>query len=148
MWKLLAGLLFLGVASFGMETNQFRTIGKGAFSAIQEPLQVIVTNQTQWAELWQKHSAQKLPPPPLPEIDFSKETVIFVGLGRKNTGGYAIQVTAIKCGEGKTEVVVATREPKPGGLNLQSLTAPFHIVAAPRIEGAVAFKAAENKKGT
>lgn len=114
-------------------------MAKGNFSGIQEPAQMVVTNATQWAEIWAKHSAQKRPAEPVPEIDFEKETVLFVALGQKRTGGYAVEIAEVKRMEGKVEVLVKTRKPKPGGFQLQALTAPFHAVAVPKISGAVKF---------
>lgn len=141
-WRIIVGLLLLAVSTLGAESTDLKTIEKGVFSGIQEPVRVVVTNQTQWTELWAKHNAQKLPTPPLPEIDFDKQSVIFVGAGRKNTGGYSIEVRDVRKVDDHTEVLVATHEPKPGGLTIQALTAPFHIVKVPRIEGEVKFKPA------
>jgi hypothetical protein len=146
-WKIVIALLLAAVTSSAEDTNRLKTLGKGAFSGIQEAVQVVVTNQTQWAELWQKHTAQKTPKPPPPEVDFSKETILFVASGKKTTGGYSVEISDVRRAEGKTEVVVTSKEPKPGGFNIQALTAPFHIVAVPRIEGEVKFKTTENKKG-
>ena len=41
-----------------------------------------------------------------------------------------------------------TRSPKPGGFQLQALSAPFHIVAVPKIEGEVKFTVEEGKGST
>jgi len=135
-WKFAIGVLLIGMTSFA---QSFKTIEKGAFGGVDKPLQVVVTNQTQWAELWDKHSARKLPKPPPPEIDFKKESIIFVSMGQKNTGGYTIEISDIRRSGGKTEILVNTKEPKEGGLTIQALTAPFHIVAVPKIEGEVKF---------
>ena len=135
-WKLLLGVLLVGMTVFAEE---IRTIGKGAFSAIDQPLQVVVTNKTQWAELWAKHTANKLPKPEPPEIDFGKNSLIMVTAGRKNTGGYMIDVTDVRRSKDKTEIVVASKGPKEGALTIQALTAPFHIVEVARIEGPFTF---------
>src|SRR5262245_60705390 len=103
--KLVIGMLLVGMTAFA---EDIKTIGKGAFSAIDQPLQVVVTNRTQWAELWAKHTADKLPRPEPPEIDFTKKNVILVTAGRKNTGGYTIEVTDVRRSKDKTEIVVAS----------------------------------------
>jgi hypothetical protein len=146
-WKSAIGALFMGIILHAAEPERLKTIDKGAFSGIQEPLRVVVTNKTQRAELWTKHIARKQPKAPPPDVDFEKESVIFVALGRKNTGGYSIEITDVRHSGKKTEVVVATRQPKEGGFNIQALTAPFHIVEVPKIEGSVKFTTAENKNG-
>ena len=119
--------------------NKMRTIAKGAFSGYQQPAHLIVTNETQWAEVWKKHSAQEKPAKPLPKVDFDKETVLFVALGQKTTGGYSVEISRVDEIVGKTAAFVKTLAPKPGGIQLQSLTAPFHIVAVPKVKGPLAF---------
>jgi hypothetical protein len=135
-WKLIIGMLLVGMTAFAEEV---KTIGKGAFGAIDQPLQVVVTNKTQWTELWAKHTADKLPKPEPPEIDFNKNSVVFVSAGRKTTGGYTIEVSDVRRSKDKTEIVVTTKGPKEGALTIQALTAPFHIVEVARIEGPFTF---------
>jgi hypothetical protein len=146
-WKSALGVIVLSLAAFGQEAIKMKSLEKGAFSGIQESRQVVITNQPEWVELWRQHTAQKIPPPPPPEIDFAKESVLFVSAGRKNTGGYAIEITGLKAAGKATEVTVATREPKPGGFNIQALTAPYHIVVVPKLEGDVKFQVVPNKEG-
>jgi hypothetical protein len=124
------------------KTNDMRVIAKGAFSAIQEPTSLVVTNETQWEELWRKHSRQT-PAPPAPKIDFSKETILFVCLGRKNSGGYHISVKGINHKDRVTVVEVETASPPKGSMSIQALTAPFEIVAAPKLEGKIEFQTTE-----
>lgn len=135
-------VLLLTATLFAAETNQpaIKVIAKGAFSGIQEAKQIVITNQTQWAEVWQKHNLRNEPKRPAPEIDFKKQTVLFVTLGQKRTGGYSIDIVDVSPKDGKTEVLLRTGAPKPGSMSLQALTAPFAIVAVPKIEGEVAFK--------
>lgn len=116
-----------------------RTIAKGNFSGLQKPVQMVITNTTQWTKVWEMHSVRKSPAEKVPEINFDKETVLFVALGRKSTGGHAVEISAIKESQGKSIVFVKTRAPAPGGIQLQAITAPFHAVAVPRITGEVKF---------
>ena len=122
------------------EAEKMRTIAKGNFSGIQEAKQLVVTNAAQWTEVWQKHSVGKSPGEKAPEADFEKETVIFVALGQQRTGGYGIEIAEVKRVEGKVKVLVKTRKPKPGGIQLQAISAPFHAVAVPKFSGEAIFK--------
>jgi hypothetical protein len=147
-WKLAIGVIFLFASvSFAEETNRLKTLEKGHFSGIQEALRLVITNKTQWEELWGRHNAQKIPKPAAPEIDFTKESLVFVSSGRKRTGGYSIEISEVRRSADKTEVLVTEKEPKPGGFNIQALTAPFHIVQVPKLEGEIKFRTVENKKG-
>lgn len=122
------------------ETPKIRTIAKGAFSGIQEPKQVVVTNSVQWAKLWNEHSAQQTPAKPAPRVDFEKEIVLFVSLGQKRSGGYSVDIVGTTETDGKVEVLLRTREPKRDAFQLQAITSPFHIVAVPKFNGPVKFK--------
>ncbi len=125
----------------GPPPDKIRSIAKGAFTGFQEQTNLVVTNETQWAAVWQKHSIQASPAKALPKIDFEKETVLFAAAGQKRSGGYSVEISRVEEVDGKTVVTITTRTPKPGGFTIQSLTTPFHIVAVPRIKGPVLFKA-------
>ncbi len=107
---------------------------------MEQPTQIVVTNETQWTELWKKHSGQVQPSKPAPKINFNQESVIFVSLGQKKSGGYSVEITDVQIVDGKPEIKVRTRSPKPGGMQLQALTNPFHIVAVRRITASAKFK--------
>ena len=121
------------------QPSKIRPIAKGGFSGFQEPAQIVITNSTQWAELWRKHSAKQIPAKPAPEVNFDKESVLFVSLGQKRSGGYSVEITGLEQTAGKAKVLVKTQAPKPGGMQLQAITSPFHIVAVPRLTGPVSF---------
>lgn len=135
-------LLFCAMVSMARaaESDSMRTIVKGAFSGLDEAKQMVVTNQTGWDAVWQKHEAAKFPKEPAPKVNFEKETVLVVAQGRQRTGGYSTEITDVRRGDEKTVVIYHNRTPKPGALSIQALTAPVHIVAVPKIEGKVAFK--------
>ena len=111
------------------EEVPFREIAKGAMSGFMEPAFLVITNQAQWKDIWAKHSARRNPPPQLPAVDFDKESIVLVALGRKTSGGYSISVQRITPKKEGLVIEVTSREPAPGALTLQSLTAPFQIVA-------------------
>lgn len=144
MNKAWAYLLWVGMGIallvHGSEPEKMRTIAKGNFTGIREPMQLVVTNASQWSEFWQKHSVQKNSAEEPPVVDFEKETVIFVALGQQRTGGHAIEITDVKRGDAQVEVLVRTRKPMPGGIQLQAISAPFHAVAVSKISGEVKFR--------
>jgi protease stability complex PrcB-like protein len=121
-------------------TNDIKVIAKGAFSGIQQPEQIVITNATQWAELWKQHTVKREPKPELPEVDFSKQTLLFVSLGEKRTGGYSVEIADLLKENGKVVVLAKSHAPKPGGFQIQAITAPFIIVAVPKLDGKVEFK--------
>lgn len=58
------------------------------------------------------------------------EYIIFVGLGEKPTGGYAIEVKRIEDVEGITKILVEEIEPGVDDVVTQALTYPYTIVRA------------------
>jgi len=121
------------IASFGPSAIQspqfgFQTIAKGFRSGVRTPLQVVVRNQNEWETLWRRHTSIDVTPPPLPEIDFEKYTVVGLFLGDKPTGGY--EAVIVRAEPSNTDLVILYRERSPTGKGvvIQSLTQPFHIV--------------------
>ena len=132
--------LFTLLSVYSAEPTAMRTIEKGGFSGLQSATNIVVTNATQWTDIWKTHSAQKRPAAPAPEVNFEKETVLIVALGRKPTGGHAVEIKSVQPSGNKVLVTATTRAPRPGGVSIQALTAPFHIVAVPKLTGEVQFK--------
>jgi hypothetical protein len=119
----------------------FVTVDKGAISGIREPTFVSVLTDADWQELWHRHDAAKLPPRPLPRVDFTAEMVVAVFAGEKSTGGHAIEIARVEEQESPHELRVFYRQsaPSPGGVVLQALTQPFHFVRMKRVVAPVAF---------
>jgi hypothetical protein len=76
----------------------------------------------------------------LPEVDFSKEMVIAVLQGQRNTGGYSIEVTNVIKESKKLYVIVETTDPGPSCINTQVITSPYHLVAVPKGDYQVEFR--------
>jgi hypothetical protein len=110
-------------------SDGFHTIARGAFSGITQPTEQVIKDKAAWEALWAKHAAGAQPAEKLPQIDFPKEMVIFVAMGRKNTGGYKIQITKVEPVGDKLRISVLRSSPPPGAMAIQALTAPFDIVA-------------------
>ncbi len=128
----LATLLAACVTVGQAEPVPFRTLAKGSFSGIQEPKEELVKDKSKWEELWALHAKTIKPAPTPPEVDFSKEMVVFVTMGRQRTGGYKIEISRIETSQDTLKIYVTRTTPRPGGMAIQSLTAPFYIVAIPK----------------
>ena len=123
-------------------------IAKGAFSGITEARQEVIRDKAAWEKLWNQHNVTTKQGGRIPEIDFAKEMVIAVTLGRKRTGGYAIEILSVAAEDKKLKVTVKRTAPAPGAMVTQALTAPFHFVAVPRSDlnqEFVEVKAADKK---
>jgi hypothetical protein len=105
-----------------------RTIEKGDQSSIEEPKQVLVRTDAEWAALWQQHA----PARPRPKIDFSKEMVVGLFMGSRPNAGFSTAVTMTTAGNGVLIVKYTETAPPRDAITAQILTFPFHLVAIPQ----------------
>jgi uncharacterized protein (DUF885 family) len=69
---------------------------------------------------------------PAPEVNFNTQAVIIAYQGRKSSGGYSINISAIRR-EGTTLTVTSNEQvPGAGAMTAQMLTSPFVAVIIPR----------------
>ena len=106
----------------------FRSVGKGYRSGVRAPLQVVARSQNDWTALWRQHVSDDLSSRPPPAIDFEKEVVVALFLGEKPTGGYDVQISRAEQTNDGLIIYYREKDPSPGGMVIQALTQPFHIV--------------------
>ena len=119
------------ITAEGITEVAFQTIAKGSRSGVRTPRQVVARNQTEWNHLWGQHSSIGATSP-LPVIDFEKDIVVGLFLGDKPTGGYGVAIIRAEQRDGNLTAYFEEKFPRPGGILLQSLTQPFHIVRVAR----------------
>lgn len=129
-----AALLILALAQAGAQPAPLRVIAQGQQSEVQEPRQVVVTSREAWAALWQQHGAQL----PVPAVDFTRESIVAVFLGTRPSGGYGVDIVAVRTGAAPV-VEYRERRPGPDMMTTQALTFPFSIVAVPVLAGTPRF---------
>ncbi len=139
--RLLAVALVASAASAaGGAAQPPRTIEKGDESNIDDARQVVVRDATAWRALWQQHAPDR----DRPAIDFSKESVVAVFMGSRPTAGYNVSILSTTEGGGALIVRYREERPKAGTVTAQILTAPYHIVAIPKVTATnVKFEKAE-----
>jgi hypothetical protein len=120
--------------------DTLRSLGTGQQSGIQKPERVVVRTQPEWEALWKRSAPSRGRAEAAPKVDWSKEMVLAAFLGSRSTGGYGVQIVAAREVNGKLEVQVEERRPRPDGFVTQAFTAPFHIVAAPKSALPVVWK--------
>jgi hypothetical protein len=115
---------------------QMTTINSDLMSGIDRPEQLVARTPAEWQALWQRHA----PGRPAPSVDLAKSMVVAVFLGSRPSGGFGVEITAIRT-DGKVLVVEwAERRPGPGQVAAQVMTAPSHMVSVPRHAGEVRFE--------
>jgi hypothetical protein len=109
-------------------TIPFTTVAQGSNSSISVPNKLVITTSGQWQQLWQDMHSSRAPIPALPTIDFDTTMVIAVFAGEHPTAGYSITITQITDEGDHIQVNVKTTQPAAGGMTLQVLTQPYHLV--------------------
>ena len=101
---------------------------------------LVVRDATTWGNTWAAIWGRVSTPPPLPEIDFTREMVIVAALGQRNTGGYSIFVAEAAEENGTVRVRIRSVSPGPRcGVTL-ALTEPVDAARVARRDGVVTFE--------
>ena len=132
-------MLFLVLAALLQAPPSVRTIGKGAMSGIDAALTVAVRSGADWSAVWTRHGGVGEPPP----VDFSREMVVGVFLGRRPTGGYSVEIVRAVGAPGALIVEYIEKVPPRDAVTAQVLTAPYHLAVVPKHDGQVTFKTVE-----
>jgi hypothetical protein len=101
---------------------------------------VVVRDAAAWKTLWAEHAALRVPPPPAPDVDFSRDMVVGVFLGQKPSGGYEAMLVDFRAGAEGATVTYQTATPDPDQSQITVLTAPYHLRVVPRTARPVRFK--------
>ena len=123
---------FICLTAGAVEKIAMRSLAKGAFSGVTDAKRELIKDRTAWEKFLSAHGANAKPAPQLPAIAFSKEMVIAVTMGRKNSGGYAIEITGVEATANRLKITVKRTSPASGAIVITALTAPFHFVAVPK----------------
>ncbi len=99
----------------------------------------VVRTAGAWADLWSGIFASQDPPPPVPAVDFERETVLFVSWGQKPTSGYSIEFTRAVEQAVVLRVGVLYTAPGPACITLPVLTCPSAAVKVARWDDPVVF---------
>ncbi|MBD0327107.1 MAG: protease complex subunit PrcB family protein [Pyrinomonadaceae bacterium] len=103
--------------------NNLKVLAEGGQSGVDDAF-VAVARDVQTYEALREMASQ------LPEVNadsFGTNAVVAAFLGRRNTGGYGVQV--IRAGDGA--IRLAESRPPKGAVVTQSLTTPFKVVSVP-----------------
>ena len=135
------GVLLLAGACAGRTPGtplSFSTVELGVSSGIREPTRIVARTSREWLVVWARHvqSIGAVVPPP---VDFSREMVVGVFMGERETGGYQIEIIEVERTASALRVHYRTRSPEPGALLTQALTQPFHLIRLARDESPLTF---------
>jgi len=111
----------------------------GGHGGVRTAGQQVINDSEAWKTLWKKIHRTRTPSPKLPDVDFSKQTVIAVFMGERTSGGYGIRVTSVTETAREIVVSIARRSPPPGAMTISVMTQPYDVVVVAKSEKPVRF---------
>lgn len=116
------------------------------FTGIREPARLVIRDIGTWRSVWNRLYDRSSPVPALPDIDFSKETVVVAALGERGSSGYIIVFEgAFENDAGGVDVIVRFLSPARNCMTPAVLTQPVDIARIPVKYASVRFV---ERKGT
>lgn len=110
-----------------------------ANTGLTVPTERVVTNAEDWRVVWSKVYQNIDPPPAVPEIDFSKEVVVVVGIGGRSNGGYQLQINTVRDLGAAVEISSSTRVSGNQCAKATAENAPVQMVRMPKVSKPVTF---------
>jgi hypothetical protein len=112
----------------------------GAQSGITEPMDTIITNETELDSLWKDHYSYMNITPEPPSIDFKQDVVVGVFLGDQPTTGFWIRLDSVYIKQDQ-EIVAMTMNsgPDTSAVVLEMVTQPFVIAAITKTDKHIQF---------
>lgn len=95
---------------------------------IDAPQFHLVETEAELIRLWNQAWGSRLQPPPVPDVDFRRETVLAIFQGQRPTGGYGIEIDRVAMEGGEVFVDMRFVEPAPDAIVTQALTSPWAMV--------------------
>ena len=105
--------------------NQYEEILSGSHSNFEKKSFITIQSIEELETIYATLNKNRTSKHKMPKIDFSKEVVVGLFMGNKNSGGYAIKIDQIKLDDNYTAVFI--EETKPSGIAASVITQPFYL---------------------
>lgn len=113
----------------------------GAQSGVLQPATRVIRDASGWEALWQQLGTE--PPQPLAP----GEIAVALFAGERRTGGFRLEVVAVRDEGAETIVEFREHQPRPGQAVTQVLTTPWAVAAFPGMDRAVVARAVTRRDG-
>ena len=114
-------------------TLQWEVLSSGQQAVnITRPTYRLVRDEAELRSLWNQLHGTQLRVPPLPSVDFRRETVLVAMMGQRPSGGYGVEVRDVTLEGGDLFVDVRMIEPEAGAVTTTALTSPWSMIRVMR----------------
>jgi hypothetical protein len=127
------------------ESVSFTTIDKGTISGFTVPLQMFISSQKEWVEIWTTRQGSATPKRGHPAVDFDRDVVIVAALGTKDSGGYSLEITRIVRTKDDIQIFIRRAAPPDGAKAATVSTSPFVLARMKKPDRMVTFRDEEKK---
>jgi len=118
---------------------RFTVLAEGDNATVNSADFAIAASDTALIALWNVAYGNQLAQPPLPEVDFRRESVIAIFIGQRPNGGYGIELEQVTIEDGEVYISVRETEPAEDAITTQALTSPWVMLSVTRPELEVAW---------
>jgi hypothetical protein len=113
-------------------------------SGVRDRRESVVRDSVQWRSLWTELVGRRAATTPVPAVDFGREMIVFVSMGSRPTGGYAVTIERITRAPNALVVSAVYRSPGPRCGVGQAVSAPVDVVLVPRMDLPLRFVARDS----
>ena len=100
----------------------------------------VISNNTEFEQVWKQAYANFMIKDEMPEVDFEKNVVLLVAMGEKTSGGHTIKITHLTEVNNNSIANVIATSPGKGCMTTESITYPFQIVQIEKTNKPIEFK--------
>jgi hypothetical protein len=108
-------------------------------SGFTERQRLVISDTAAWSSAWQRIWNGHSPQPELPTVDFEREVVLLASMGRRNSGGYVVELRNVTELDNGLAVTVAEMSPGTACLVTAANSEPLVALRVPRPQGEVRF---------
>lgn len=107
----------------------FEQLVQSSIGGYVHPQIKVIKEQKELEETFNYVNKSRKPGFPIPDkINFSRETIVAIFMGQKNTGGYSVSVAKVEEQENKIKIFVTEESPGKNDMVTMAITQPFCIV--------------------
>jgi PrcB C-terminal len=97
----------------------------GQATGVEQAEYALIANEDQLLNFWNRAHGSQLNVPPLPNIDFRRETIVAAFAGIKPTGGYGLSVDQVTFEGNDAYIDLTEVQPAADAITTQALTSPW-----------------------